>query len=1131
MELEKILLGGLSSSAKAYSVAQLILQGPRRSYLYIAPTGRDALRFQKDVEFFLGHLGVGAASFFPPYDVLPFSKLSPHNDLICQRLKVLYSLTLPSSPNFLSTPVTAMLSLLPPKTLFEKPLFLKKNTEWNRDELLRILQDWGYQRVPVVIDKGNFAVRGGILDIFSPLLSNPVRIEWEGDEITSLRTFEVQTQKSIQDCAEAILIPVREIPLEEKTIATFTEKIRRRAEEKDWTKNQWYPSLEKVKEKISFSGSETYLPFFFHTTTTLWDWLPSDTICLFEDIPLLKTAAEDWLQEIRHLHQESDLLDIGEIVFSPEELENKLKGSSLLQLSVETHEDIRRELTQCRRTTEPLSPLTHRLKEWLNTDSVFLVVHSKTQANRLADLLSPHLEQSIKFLEEGFQPTTLSSLDKGKLYLVVGDLSQGFRLAPQQLTFITEEEIFGQKIRRSDKISGKQMDFTSIASLQLNDPIVHRDHGIGLYKGLIQMKVDEAENDFLILEYKDGDKLYLPVYRMNTIQKYVGTDQTVPRIDKMGGTYWVKIRGKSEKAIKEMAGELINLYATRKQGRGFTFSPPNESFETFEARFPYEETPDQENAILDVLQDMQKPEPMDRLILGDVGYGKTEVALRATFKAILDGRQVAILVPTTVLAFQHYERFKERFQDEPVALEMLSRFRSPAEQKKILVDLAQGKIDLVIGTHRLLQPDISFKNLGLLVIDEEHRFGVSHKEKIKRLRKNVDVLALSATPIPRTLHMSLIGLRPISVIESPPADRLSIRTFVMPFEESVIREAMLRELKRGGQIFFVYNEIASMPAMKDRLKKLVPEAHIESAHGQMEEDHLEDLMIRFFHQDFNVLLCTTIIESGLDVPTANTIIIYEADHMGLAQIYQLRGRVGRGAHRAYAYLLLSDRTTLSKEASQRMSVLQKFSELGSGYQMALYDLEIRGAGNLLGSQQSGHMAAIGYELYTELLQHAISQLKGEEMLDPIDPELHFPISAYLPEAYITDPPVRLELYRRMASLNSERDLDQMIEEIQDRFGLPPPVVENFFELCLIKIYSKKLRIRQIRHDGKRANFLFDPSSPLKVEFLTELIKKEKHAKLTPNFRLSLNKPPAKKEILLQETRKFLQQLALHVEAA
>ncbi len=687
---------------------------------------------------------------------------------------------------------------------------------------------------------------------------------------------------------------------------------------------------------------------------------------------------------------------------------------------------------------------------------------------------------------------------------------------------MTDAEIFGPRVHRPKTIEAA--DLSSLAEIKPGDPLVHKQHGIGLFRGLVHLAIEGIENDYLLLEYRGGDKLYLPAYRLNLVQKYTGGEG--PLLNRLGGTHWLELKKKAEKAIRAMAGDLINLYAARTAGKGFPFSPSNNLFEQFEATFPFEETPDQEKAIAETLADMESDRPMDRLILGDVGYGKTEVAMRAAYKAALDGKQTAILVPTTLLAFQHFERFSERFRTTPARIDMLSRFRTAAEQKKVIAETREGKIDILIGTHRLLQPDLSFKKLGLLVIDEEHHFGVSHKERIKHLRKNIDVLTLSATPIPRTLYMSMVGIRPVSVIETPPTDRLAIRTYVLPFQEAVVREAVLREIHRGGQVFFVHNRVESIGKMKDFLQKLVPEARIEIAHGQMKEEELEAIMLRFYHQEFNLLLCTTIIESGIDIPTANTMLIHEADRFGLAQIYQLRGRVGRGAHRAFAYLLVPEEKELTPEAVQRLQVLQKFSELGAGFRMASYDLEIRGAGNLLGREQSGQMAAIGYELYTEILEKAIRELKGGKVLEEIDPELHIKVPAFFPEDYIPDPPLRLEWYRRLSALEEEEALGPLREEMQDRFGPLPKPAENLAELAAIKAYARQLRMKQLRYDGRTLSLAFDPTSPLPPEVLTRWISRDpKRARLTPDFKFTLQKPLAG-EAILGEIKKILRELSL-----
>ncbi len=1115
-------LSGLAPGGKPYLIAELIKADRSRTYLYLATTGREAAQFERDLSFFLG--SSEEIALFPALDVLPFSPLSPHADITCSRLAILHRLlTRPS--RFLAATIPALLSALPPRTILENPITLETGMEVDRDLFLKNLVEWGYQNVPVSIDRGNFSIRGSIIDLYDAGASDPHRIEWLGDTIESIRTFDPRSQRSLKTIEKIAILPARPILLTEETIENFSKKARARGEDRDVPRSQWTPLVEKVKERIAFSGIETYLPLFYEQPSTFWDWLPKETVLIADDFKALSPVIADFLQDIGTLIQgKPTLLTLEEALPGLVSFEKRLKDhprlsfslavpierAETLSIPMETHEAIRQEIQQSRKGLEPLRPLARRLEKWLETDRVTLVASSKHQVDRLTDLLTPYLSTLPPF--------------------AIGNLSGGFRLPEDQITFVTDEEIFGPKVRIRPKEAMTGETLSSFAELKKGDPIIHRDHGIGIYQGLLHMTIDGTGNDFLLIEYRDGDKLYLPAYRMNLVQRYTGANGKMPTPDKLGGTAWAKVKGKSEKMIQKLAGELLNLYAARTAGQGFAFSPPNDLFEAFEASFPYEETPDQEAAIQDVLNDMQKDLPMDRLVLGDVGYGKTEVALRAAYKAALDGKQVIFLVPTTLLAFQHYERFIERFRDTPVTVEMLSRFRSAAEQKEVVRKLGIGKIDIVIGTHRLLQPDISFKDLGLLIIDEEHRFGVAQKEKIKRLKKNVDVLALSATPIPRSLYMSLVGIRPVSVIETPPTDRLAIRTYVMSFEDEAIREAILRELRRGGQVFFVHNQVETIGKMKDFLSKLVPEAKIEIGHGQMEEQELEDVMIRFSHQKFNVLLCTTIIESGIDIPTANTIFLNNADRFGLAQIYQLRGRVGRGNHRAYAYLIIPEEKALTPEATKRLEVLQRFSDLGSGYRMASYDLEIRGAGNLLGQEQSGSMNAIGYELYTELLEKAVKELKGETVLDEIDPELHFKIPAYLPEDYIPDPPVRLELYRRLASGNEE-EIESIADELADRFGKPTLEVAHLLELSMLKTLAKKLRIKQIRYDGRTFVYAFDPSSALPPELLTARITKEpKKYRMTPDFRFFVQEKTAQPELSLIVAKKFLRELLLHVSS-
>jgi transcription-repair coupling factor (superfamily II helicase) len=1136
----RIAAGGLTGSSKAYVLSRLIAAGAGRCFVYVAPRAREAAKFQKDLEFFLKPFAQGEVFFFPPHDVLPFTHLSPHPQVACERLKTLYAFGRKAPPLFVATTVSAVLSPLPPKPALEKALTLKAGQDVDRDEFLKTLASWGYQNVPLVIDAGNIAVRGSLVDVFNPLEENPVRIEWLGDTIESIRLFDPKSQRSLEGKSAVTIIPVREVILDEKTAATFAEKARRQAEARDLSRSKWSEPLEKVRAGIPYPGIETDLPLFYDRPTSFWDWLPEDAILVADDFAALEAAVEEHADEVRTIVSGKEtLLSVEEALLTNAfrgsiEKKRRLTMSSLdtspsserIDFETSDHTEVRHEIERSKKGVEPLAPLAKRLQDWLLTDRVYLVSGSQPQAERLRDLLIHYLPHLPQVSRESFSEV---QAPEASATLLAGELASGFRLPSERVTFLTDEEIFGPKIRKPVREGRGGLDLSSFAELKNGNPVVHKEHGIGLYRGLIPMQIEGVRNDFLIIEYRDGDKLYVPVYRMNLVQRYTGADGREPKLDKMGGASWAKIRGKSEKVIRELAGDLLNLYAARTAGHKPPFSPPNELFEAFEASFPYEETPDQDRAIADVLQDMQKDKPMDRLVLGDVGYGKTEVALRAAFKAVLDGRQVAFLVPTTLLAFQHFERFQQRFKDYPVTIDMLSRFRSATEQKDVVKKIAEGKVDIVVGTHRLLQPDLSFKNLGLLIMDEEHRFGVEQKEKIKRLKKNVDVLALSATPIPRTLYMSLVGIRPISVIETPPTDRLAIRTFVMPFEEEVVREAILRELKRGGQVFFVHNEVETIGRMKERLQTIVPEAKIAIGHGQMEEDDLEEVMIKFFHQEFNLLLCTTIIESGIDIPTANTIIIHNADRFGLAQIYQLRGRVGRGGHRAYSYLLVEEGKRLTPEATQRLAVLQRFSDLGSGYKMASYDLEIRGAGNLLGTSQSGQMAAIGYELYTELLEKAIHELKGEAVLEEIDPELHFAVPAFISEDYIPDPPVRLEAYRRLSSLTDELEADIVREEMKDRFGDLPSETENLLELSTLKVHAKKLRIKQVRCDARHFVLAFDPSSPLNPDLLTERITRSpKRYRLTPDFRFIVTHGLDKPAEALAAAKKLLRELTLHV---
>src|SRR5215467_12708158 len=781
--------------------------------------------------------------------------------------------------------------------------------------------------------------------------------------------------------------------------------------------------------------------------------------------------------------------------------------------------DVRHEVT-ARAGEASLAPLVERLRTW-QSERVFFVAPTKGDATRLRDLLQNyHLE--LPLLDEAV-PSLLGreELSRG---ILQGHLNQGFRLPEARLVLVTCDEIFGTR-KRQPAASAKSHPshfLTSLSELKQNDYVVHLDHGIGIYRGLKFLQVGGVEGEFLHLEYEGGDRLYLPVDRINVVQKYIGGDGAQPGLDRLGGTAWEKVKAKARKSILVMAEELVQLYALREARSGNAFAAPDNMYKEFEAAFEFEETPDQQRAIDETLTDMQRKKPMDRLICGDVGYGKTEVAMRAAFLAIEGGKQVGVLAPTTILAQQHLQTFRQRFRNHPVRIEMVSRFLTGKEIQQILEGTAKGIVDVVIGTHRLLQKDVEFKDLGLVIIDEEHRFGVVHKERLKKLRQLVDVVSLTATPIPRTLHMSLFCIRDLSIIETPPADRLAIQTYLTRYDEQVIRDAILRELQRGGQVFFLHNRVETIERLALKLADLLPEAKLAVAHGQMRPKTLEKVMLDFLENKTQVLVCSAIIESGLDFPNANTIIINRADKFGLAQLYQLRGRVGRSHRHAYAYLLIPGEKAITPDAERRLRALQELDGLGGGFKLALHDLEIRGAGNLLGEQQSGQITAVGFELYTEMMQKAVNELKGEDVLPEVDAEIRLGIPAYFPDNYIPDANQRLLFYKRLASVGNPLELAELKEEIRDRFGPTTPVVENLFRVMDLRRVLKEFLVQQISVSNGQVFLLFHPESPVKVEKLLELIKKQKHKfRLAPDGRLSFTPQNKEWEALFGEVVQLL----------
>jgi len=1113
---KRIGLTNLTGSSKVYLLSywREKVRGP---LLVIVPHLRNAETFLEDLRFFMKESDI-PSFLFPQWETLPYDEIPPHPEIVRERVRVLFSLLKGEEAVIVSSIKALMQKVLAPDDLKGSVFSISVGEEVDRDRFIRFLREGGYTSARIVEERGDFSVRGAIIDLYTPFYEDPIRLEFDGDRLESIRRFETETQRSLPQgmMDHAILLPARDT-----------------------------------------SGVSSVQPL-----KTLLDYLKGNEIIFIEEGDEVAKEAEIFSHLIQEHHEKALLkkrsVSPSEATYLNDEDVSLclgrfqtvyLQGGPLappscqhvVSFEMETNENLQREMRAVLSAktgsseTSPFSILLKNLHDWQEKGvRVFIVSHAQGQAERLRDLLlqygvEPRLEKTKMFREALDQP-------EEDLVLLVGPLSSGFRNPREGWVILTEEEIFGErrrlpegKVRTSIASASWQRGGPTLSSyreLREDDLVVHVDYGIGCYRGLKHLKIWGVSNDYLLLEYQEGDKLYLPVDRLNLIQRYIGGDGKSPRLDKLGSHSWQRAKKRAEAAVSEMVKELLNLYAARKVFEGFTFPPLDQFYKEFEATFEYEETPDQVQAIEEVMKDMGNPKPMDRLICGDVGYGKTEVAIRAAYRAVMGGKQVAILVPTTVLAQQHYQTFLDRFKTYPVVIEVLSRFKSPREQKEILRRLKEGRVDIVIGTHRLLQKDVFFRDLGLVVIDEEHRFGVSHKEKLKQMRKLVDVMTLTATPIPRTLQMAVSGIRDLSLIQTPPENRLSIRTIVVRYDDEVIREAVQRELGRGGQVFFVHHRVQNIYAMANHLRRLIPEASLAIAHGQMREKELEKVMLQFVRKEINLLVCTSIIESGLDIPTANTILINHAERFGLADLYQIRGRVGRGSHQAYAYLIIPGDLTLSKDAMRRLRAIQELSELGSGFKLAIQDLEIRGAGNLLGPSQSGYITAVGFELYTQLMEKAVKELKGEEVVEEITPEIHFHLPAFIPEAYVEDPGERLSLYRRLSLSRSDEEVERIREELVDRFGKIPSEVDHLIEVIKVKIVLTRLSIRKFEQTPSQMVLTFDETTRVSPKTVVELVNRgEGRYRLTPDSKLVIEGWSGLRKDPFGAAKKLLQALA------
>ena len=1077
--------GGLYGDSLALALAAASA-GPR-PLVIVTPDSQSAERLQEALAWFASDAGDDGERLqlsFPDWETLPYDAFSPHQDIVSERIACLYRLP-ELRRGTLILPVATLLQRVAPRDyLTLSGLLLDVGQRLDLDALRGRLDQAGYRYVSQVMERGEFTIRGSLLDLYPMGADLPYRLDLLDDEVESIRTFDPETQRSIARVDSIRLLPAREFPLNETAITRFRQAWRARFEG-DPQRSVIYRD---VSQGLAPSGIEYYLPLFFETTATLFDYLPADALIL--SLPDADVAAEAFWDQLNDRYEqrrhdiERPLLRPEELYLAPDEL--RARGTGFAQVHIGRFELERLQPADRNFVTGALPDVSFKprgpepaaqLKRFLEgfQGRVLITGESAGRRESLRDLLR----------DQGIHPSVFESWNEflagdAPLGIGVAPLEQGLLLPEQRLALITETQLLGRRTHqraRRKAVRDPETLIRDLTDLAPGAPVVHEDHGVGRYLGLQRLRVADIETEFLTLEYAGGDKLYVPVASLHLISRYTGTAPEQAPLHKLGSDQWQKARRKAAERVRDVAAELLEIQARRLARPGHAFEIHTEEYRQFAVAFPFEETPDQQTAIDAVLEDLAAPRAMDRVVCGDVGFGKTEVAMRAAFVAAQAGRQVAVLVPTTLLAQQHFQNFRDRMADWPLRIEVLSRFRSAKQQKEILDALADGRVDILIGTHKILQPDVRFKNLGLVIIDEEHRFGVRHKERLKTLRAEVDLLTLTATPIPRTLNMSLAGLRDLSIIATPPVQRMAIKTFVCEWDKQTLREACLREIKRGGQVYFLHNEVESIERIAREVGELVPEASILIGHGQMRERELEQVMLDFYHRRCNLLVCTTIIESGIDVPTANTIIINRADKLGLAQLHQLRGRVGRSHHRAYAYLVTPPRRAMTPDAVKRLEAIESLEDLGAGFTLATHDLEIRGAGELLGDEQSGQIQEIGFTLYSELLERTVRALKQgrDPQLDrPLDhgAEIDLHIPALIPDDYLPDVHTRLILYKRIASAPDETALRELQVEMIDRFGLLPQPVKDLFAVTGLKLLALPLGIKKIDAGATAGRILF-----------------------------------------------------------
>jgi transcription-repair coupling factor (superfamily II helicase) len=1080
---------GMHDVAKAL-VAVYFTHALRRPAFFVMDSNRRAEALAETLRFFAAIFpgALGTVATLPSFDRLPWESQSPHADILERRATTLFRLADGQISLVIAPLAAALWRYQDPAAYLYLTRTLAKDTEIGHEELLTHLGSVGYTRTEMVELPGQFAVRGGIIDVFSPEAPRPVRIELLGDTVESVREFDARTQRSIAPVVRTTLLPLVEwaVPLPEAALAADSPDGERAS--------AFGPPSEPATASLFELSESTLRPIVF-----------------LDEPQRLREAAQQHLAAATEVYERQGRANsppASHYFWSEEQVAAALAKTSqihLEQLALRIGETPQFEISSrpSARFHGNVVACMGDVKSQLSSGGrVFLTAASTGEIERFADIcrdyevpyvLGESEEAAAGFTAEGAQ-------ESAGLLLIRAPFAEGVTFPEANLTIYGHADLFDVTPtveRPSHKIRTSGF-FSDFAELKPGDFVVHVDHGIGQFEGLRQIESDGHRGEFMLLRYAEDARLYVPLERMDLVQSYRVVEGVRPPLDKLGGTAWNTRKTRVRKSLEDMADQLLALYAQRKATPGFAFSPDGNFQREFEDAFEFEETPDQVTAITDIKKDMEKSEPMDRLLCGDVGYGKTEVAMRAAFKVVMDNKQVAVLAPTTVLTFQHFETFKKRFAAFPVRTELLSRFRSAAEQKKVLADLEAGKVDIVIGTHRLLSKDVKFGDLGLLIVDEEQRFGVAHKERLKEMRGNVDALSLSATPIPRTLHMSLVGLRDMSVIETPPRDRLAIQTVVAPFKEELVRSAIENELARDGQVYFIHNRVESIYSLGAMVQKLVPRARVVVGHGQLGEKELESVMLKFIRDEADILVATTIVENGLDIPRANTILINRADRLGLAELYQLRGRVGRSSQRAYAYLLVPPETTLSDVARKRLAAMKEFSELGAGFRIAALDLELRGAGNMLGRQQHGHIEAIGFDMYCQMLERAVAKLKGEQPAPDLRTTLSLGLDVRIPQDYIPSENLRLRTYKRISTIATVEEKQDVRKELEDRFGKPPASVENLLDYAVLKSMCERLRISSVERQGSRVAVRFHPETTLDPARLVRVVRSRAGIKPDPS---------------------------------